>query len=131
MEQIAIETGGKQTVRYIDLSGHRYALDFDYLAFSYAETAYEKEFGVAVNVSEIIEDLLRSRARAVMAFAWGAMRSAGENITFREFAKLLKDYSVLSGITALVTDAVIDMMPAGEAEEGEEHSKNGRSRGGE
>lgn len=126
---MSTETSGRKKTYDIDLGGRTYAAEFDFLAFSYAETAYEETFGVKVNVADIIEDLLRSRARAVMAFAWGGIKSAGTHMSFGTFSKLLNDFDTLGRVTEVVAQAVVDSMPEVDSVPTEDNSKNVPSRG--
>lgn len=108
--------------------GKRYKMDFDMGALANAECAYEQHFGKAVGVNAIIADLVQAKAHAIMAFAYGAMVSAGEAITWEHFCKSVYTFANYQKLTDAVTEALVLMMRSDEEpEEGGE--KNAHSRG--
>lgn len=108
--------------------GKAYRMDFDMGALANAECVYEQRFGKAVGVNVIIGDLVQAKAHAMMAFAYGAMLSAGEKITWERFCKSVYTFENYQKLTEVVSDAMVQMMRSDdEPEEGEE--KNVYSRG--
>ena len=108
--------------------GKTYKMDFDMGALANAECVYEQRFGKAVGVNVIIGDLVQAKAHAMMAFAYGAMLSAGEAITWERFCKSVYTFENYQKLTDIVSEAMVQMMRTDdEPEEGE--GKNVHSRG--
>lgn len=109
-------------------NGKTYKMDFDMGALANAECVYEQRFGKAVGVDVIIGDLVQAKAHAMMAFAYGAMLSAGETITWECFCKSVYTFENYQRLTDIVSEAIVQMMRTDdEPEEGE--GKNVHSRG--
>ncbi len=108
--------------------GKTYRMDFDMGALANAECVYEQRFGKTVGVNVIIGDLVQAKTHAMMAFAYGAMISAGEAITWERFCKSVYTFENYQKLTDIVSEAMVQMMRTDdEPEEGEE--KNAHSRG--
>lgn len=108
--------------------GKVYKMDFDMGALANAECIYEKHFGKAVGVNAIIGDLVQAKAHAMMAFAYGAMLSAGEKITWERFCKSVYTFENYQKLTDVVSEAMVAMMRTDEDPE-EDGKKNVHSRG--
>lgn len=119
MNSLAMHTNSQ----IVTIKGKEYRMDFDPQALSIAEQIYLTRFEREVNVGVIIAELFSAKLAAVMAFAYGAMRSAGEKISWEQFSKELftfGDYdpvfdATLSGIEALMPD-VDDKNETGETD---------------
>lgn len=109
--------------------GAKYRMDFDMGALANAECVYEQHFGKAVGVDAIIRDLVGGKAHAVMAFAYGAMMSADEKITWKQFCEGVFTFANYQRLVDTVSEALMCMMRSDgdEPEEGDE--KNAHSRG--
>ena len=107
--------------------GSKRKMDFDMGAMAQAEMIYEDKFGKSVGVDAIIEELIMGKARAMMAFAYGAMVSAGEKLTWAEFCKSVWTFENYEQLHAVVLQAVLRMMHSGDTEGSAE--KNADSRG--
>ena len=75
-----------QTVRF-EANGKNYGMTFDLMALAEAEQAYKRQYGEQLNVYGIIAELTTGSFSALMAAAYGAMRSAGEKMSWDTFAK--------------------------------------------
>ena len=107
--------------------GKTYRMDFDMAALANAEGIFEDKFGKSVGVDAIIADLVQAKARAMMAFAYGAMLSAGEKITWEDFAKSVYTFENYNALADAVTTALLRMMRPEDGEGSAE--KNADSRG--
>lgn len=109
--------------------GKKYRMDFDMGALANAECIYEQRFGKSAGVDVIIRDLIQGKAHAVMAFAYGAMISAEEKVTWKQFCESIFTFANYQKLTDVVSEALTGMMKTEEdaPEEGDE--KNARSRG--
>lgn len=107
-------------------------MDFDLGALAQAEGVYEDRYGRAVSIDIIIGELVQGRARALMALTYGAMLSAGEKLTWEQFAKSVYTFANYASLSNVVSDAVLVMMRSGddEDEDSGDGSKNAPSRGG-
>lgn len=115
-----------ETVKLSDGTTRR--MEFDMGAFAHAENAYELHFGKCVNVNVIIGELARQQMRSVMAMAYGAMISAGEKLTWEQFAKGVFTYADSLTLTDAVANAVLKMYRGNDGG-GEGDEKNVNSRG--
>lgn len=107
--------------------GKSYRMDFDMGALANAEGIYESKFGKIVGVDVIIGELVSGMARATMAFAYAALISAGEKLTWEEFGKNIYTFENYNVIMDAVTEGLAAMMRSdGDTED---DSKNGDSRG--
>ena len=107
--------------------GKSYRMDFDMGALANAEGIYESKFGKIVRVDVIIGELVSGMARATMAFAYAALISAGEKLTWEEFGKNIYTFENYNVLMDAVTEGLAAMMRSdGDAED---DSKNGDSRG--
>ena len=107
--------------------GKSYRMDFDMGALANAEGIYESKFGKIVGVDAIIGELVSGMARATMAFAYAALISAGEKLTWEEFGKNIYTFENYNVLMDAVTEGLAAMMRSdGDAED---DSKNGDSRG--
>ena len=106
--------------RVLELDGKAWKLDFDMQALSYAEQVYLSEYGRDVNVSGIIAELTEAKLTAVMAFCYGAMRSAGERLTWEAFSKTVFTWEHFDKVFALVSDAILELFSGGEGEAAQE-----------
>ena len=107
--------------------GKSYRMDFDMGALANAEGIYESKFGKIVGVDVIIGELVYGMARATMAFAYAALISAGEKLTWEEFGKNIYTFENYNVIMDAVTEGLAAMMRSdGDTED---DSKNGDSRG--
>lgn len=102
-------------------------MDFDMGALAQAEMVYEDRFGKSVGVDAIIAELIMGKARAMMAFAYGAMISAGEKVTWKDFCGCVWTFDNYEQLHAVVLGAVLRMMHSGSTEGSAE--KNASSRG--
>lgn len=107
--------------------GKSYRMDFDMATLANAEGIYESKFGKIVGVDVIIGELVSGMARAVMAFAYAALISAGEKMTWEEFGKTIYTFENYNVIMDIVTEGLAAMMRTDNESEGDE--KNGDSRG--
>lgn len=108
-------------------NGETYRMDFDMAALANAEGIFEDKFGKSVGVDAIIADLVQAKARAMMAFAYGAMLSAGEKITWEDFSKSVYTFENYNVLADAVTTALLRMMRPEDGEGSAE--KNADSRG--
>lgn len=107
--------------------GKSYRMDFDMGALANAEGIYESKFGKIVGVDVIIGELVSGMARATMAFAYAALISAGEKLTWEEFGKNIYTFENYNVLMDAVTEGLAAMMHSdGDTED---DSKNGDSRG--
>lgn len=107
--------------------GKSYRMDFDMGALANAEGIYESKFGKIVGVDVIIGELVSGMARATMAFAYAALVSAGEKLTWEEFGKNIYTFENYNVIMDAVTEGLAAMMRSDGDTEAD--SKNGDSRG--
>lgn len=111
--------------RTVEIGGITYKLDFDMQALSFAEQLYLDYYGRDVNVSEIIRELFGMKASALSAFIFGAMRSAGEKVTWEEFSKRIFTYGNFDVMMDVATDAIGALLaPGGETGNGQDNAKN-------
>lgn len=107
--------------------GKSYRMDFDMGALANAEGIYESKFGKIVGVDVIIGELVSGMARATMAFAYAALISAGEKLTWEEFGKNIYTFENYNVLMDAVTEGLAAMMRSdGDTED---DSKNVDSRG--
>lgn len=110
--------------------GAKYRMDFDMGALANAECVYEQHFSKAVGVDAIIRDLVSGKAHAVMAFAYGAMMSAEEKVTWKQFCESVFTFENYQKLMDVVSEALMGMMRSDSDEpEAEDDEKNGNSRG--
>ena len=107
--------------------GKSYRMDFDMGALANAEGIYESKFGKIVGVDVIIGELVSGMARATMAFAYAALISAGEKLTWEEFGKNIYTFENYNVLMDAVTEGLAAMMRSDGDTEAD--SKNGDSRG--
>lgn len=107
----------------------KYKMDFDMGALANAECVYDQHFGKAVGVDAIIRDLIHGKACAVMAFAYGAMISAEEKVTWKQFCESVFTFANYQKLTDVVSDALTEMMKTDEETPEEGDEKNALSRG--
>lgn len=123
------ELGLKAKTAVVELQdGKNYRMDFDMGALANAEGVYEEHFGKPVGIDTIISELVQGRTRALMAITYGAMISAGENLTWRQFGKSIYTFENYHQLSETVTDALLAMMGS-QDESTEDGSKNASSRG--
>ena len=107
--------------------GKSYRMDFDMGALANAEGIYESKFGKIVGVDVIIGELVYGMARATMAFAYAALISADEKLTWEEFGKNIYTFENYNVLMDAVTEGLAAMMRSdGDTED---DSKNVDSRG--
>lgn len=104
----------REPQRVLKLNGRTYKLDFDMQALAFAEEVYLRQYGRGLNVAEIIEELTQAKLTAVMAFAYGALRSAGESVTWEHFTKEIFTYDHFDSVFELVSDAILGLFPESE-----------------
>lgn len=75
-----------QTIRF-EANGKNYGMTFDLMALAEAEQAYKRQYGEQINAYGIIAELTGGSLSALMAAAYGAMRSAGEKMAWDTFAR--------------------------------------------
>ncbi len=92
--------------RAIKIGDCTYKLDFDMQALSQAEQVYATRFGRDVNVATIVEDLFQVKMSAVMAFAYGALLSAGEKVSWNVFSKEIFTYEHFDEVFNEVSAAI-------------------------
>lgn len=118
----------RTTSAVIKINGTHYKMDFDLMALSVAEQVYSRQYGGTANTYLILAEIMQVQTSAIMALAYGAMISAGEKITWDEFAKGLFTFDNYDAISEAVADNVAAMLGDGdEGAEGDE--KNASSRG--
>ena len=125
--------GIKQNQRLMEIDGVTYKMDFDLQALSYAEQVYLDKYGRGINVSEIITELIQVKLTAVTAFSYGALRSAGEAVTWEKYTKEIFTFDRFDYVFNIVSEAIIGMFaPANNTdEEPGDEGKNSHSRGGQ
>lgn len=92
--------------RVLQIGEKTYKMDFDMQALSLAEQIYTSEFNRDVNVAQIVTDLFEVKMTACMAFAYSALISAGEVITWREFSKKIFTFENFENVFGVVSDAI-------------------------
>lgn len=107
--------------------GKSYRMTFDMATLANAEGIYESRFGKTVGVDVIIGEMVSGMARSVMAFAYAALMSAGEKLTWEQFGKNVYTFENYQSLTDMITEGLAAMMRTGEETEGD--SKNVDSRG--
>lgn len=107
----------KTNSEIVEIGGQAYRMDFDPQALSHAEQVYLRHFDRAVNAGEIITELYGAQLSAVMAFAYGAMRSAGNDITWQRFAKDIFTLDDCEAVFEATTRAIRAMSPEPTAED--------------
>ena len=108
--------------------GRKVRMDFDMGALAYTEGVFEDRFGKPVGVDAIIGDLVQGKSRAMMAFAYGAMMSAGEKLTWEDFCKSVWTFANYKRLSDAVIGALVRMVHADDDAEGSAE-KNADSRG--
>lgn len=111
-----------ETVRF-EANGKSYGMTFDLMALAEAEQAYKRQYGEQINVYGIISELTGGSLSALMAAAYGAMRSAGEKMSWDTFARHIlpacdMDWwteTVSGGLVALFGSAADDDAAEGDA----------------
>ncbi len=88
-------------------------------ALSLAENVYKTQFGSDINVSEIVLELFKVKMTALMAFTYGAIRSAGTKMTWDEFSKTVFTYDNFDDVFAVVSDAITELFSMGDDEDDE------------
>ena len=114
----------KTNARIIKIDGRSYRMDFDMEALSQAEQVYFTHYGRNVNISEIIKELTEVKMSAVMALAYGALISAGNNIEWRTFSKEIFNFTNFENVFDVVEEAVRAMFENPTADSGSADSKN-------
>ena len=69
----------------LEIDGTEYPLRFDNGAFRVAEDVYELYYGRMLNFAQIAQQLAAGKLGAIMAMMYGAMKSAGADMTWAEF----------------------------------------------
>lgn len=98
----------------ITLNGKTYKMDFDMQAFSFAEMVYKTEYGLEADVATVISDLFEAKLTPVMAFSYGAIRSAGEAVTWKKFSKEIFTYENYDEVMSVVVEAITEMFDSGD-----------------
>jgi hypothetical protein len=96
----------KTNNRIVEINGETYRLDFDMQALSFAEQLYLEHYGRDVNVTEIIRELYAMKMSALAVFIYGAMRSAGEKVTWEQFSKRIFTYTNFYALFEVALDAI-------------------------
>ncbi|NLI22285.1 MAG: hypothetical protein GX418_12175 [Clostridiales bacterium] len=106
--------------RVLKLKDKTYLLDFDMQALSLAENVYKTQFGSDINVSEIVLELFKVKMTALMAFTYGAIRSAGTKMTWDEFSKTVFTYDNFNDVFAVVSEAITELFSMGDDDDDKE-----------
>ncbi len=104
--------------RTVRIGETTYKMDFDMQALSMAEQVYAQYFARPdANVAEIVKDLFAVKMSAVMAFAFGALTSAGESVTWDDFSKKIFTYEHFDEVFGEVTEAIKALFNTGDDDE--------------
>ena len=96
--------------RILKIGDKTYRLSFDMLALSHAEQVYLQAYGVHSNCGHIVAELSHGSATALMAMTYGAMRSAGEKMTWEQFAREIFTFEHFDAVYEVVSDALCEML---------------------
>lgn len=91
------------------IGGKSRNLDFDHMMLASAEQAYEGIGGLAVSANGIISRAVAGQVSAIMALAYGALKSAGEKISWQLFAKEIFPKMDEDWWTETVSDGLLAM----------------------
>lgn len=100
----------RNNCRMLEINGKTYRLDFDMEALSQTEQVYHTHYGRDVNIRDIIAELIQVKISAIMALTYGAMVSADNRISWKEFSKDIFTYDTLDSVLDVVLGAVTEMM---------------------
>ncbi len=105
----------------MDIGGKPRNMDFDHMMMAAAEQAYEGIGGAVVSANAIISRAVAGQVGAIMALAYGALKSAGEKISWQLFAKEIFPKMDEDWWTETVSDGLLAMF--GSTEENTETDK--------
>ena len=108
--------------REIKIKDKHYALMFDMNAFSHAEQVYAVEYGRMINCGAIITEMMDGAISALMALAYGALRSGGAKMTYAQFVQDVMTYEQFDPVYEAVTAALFDAMGVNGAEKSKEEA---------
>jgi len=115
----------RATPHEAELGGKRYQLLFDMAAFACAEQVYYMEYGRKCNCGEIIIDMLDGLTSALMALTYGALRSGGAGMSYRQFAQEIMTYTQYDALFDVAEKALIQAMGVEDTkEQAQEDAKN-------
>lgn len=109
----------KTNNRVLEIGGRTLRLDFDHQALCYAEQTYATQYGRDVNVAEIIRELYGMKSSALSAFVYGALRSAGEKVSWEEFSKKVFTYAHFDAVMDVALEAIQALFAPGEGDPAE------------
>lgn len=104
------------TPHEVTLGKKTYPLLFDMAAFAAAEQVYCTEYQRTVNCGQIITEMLEGLTSALMALAYGALRSGGLQTTYRDFAQKVMVYGQYDALCDTVERALIQAMGVDQAQ---------------
>lgn len=114
------ETRGRELiapVRHITLNGQSYALAFSNEAIRTAENVYEEHYHRDYGFERILQDIVKRKYYAVMAFFYGVVIAGGSTMTWAEFDATFKLDSV-EGVAEVIEEGLRAAMPGAEGTEG-------------
>lgn len=113
--------------KIVTIGEETYTMDFDMQALSIAEQVYAtRYFRPEINVAQIIKELYDVKISACMAFAYGAILSAGQAVPWEKFSKEIFTYEHFDAIFAEVQEAIEALFKTDDAiiPEGDHDTKN-------
>lgn len=116
------ETRGRELeapVKHITLDGQSYALVFSNEAIRTAEDIYETVYHKDYGFERILQDIVKRKYYAVMAFFYGVISAGGSPMTWAEFDAAFRLDSV-EGVAEIIEEGLRAAMPGAEAGEGDD-----------
>lgn len=107
-----------------DIGGKPRNMDFDHMMMAAAEQAYEGIGGVVVSANAIISRAVAGQVSAIMALAYGALKSAGEKISWNMFVNELFPKQKNDWWTDTVSKGLLAMFGEADTESVDEPEKN-------
>ena len=105
----------------VDIGGKPRNLDFDHMMMAAAEQTYESVGGIVLGANGIISRAVAGQVSAIMALAYGALKSAGEKISWQLFAKEIFPKMDEDWWTDTVSDGLLAMFGSPEKSESEKN----------
>ncbi len=102
-----------------DIGGKPRNMDFDHMMLAAAEQAYEGIGGVVLGANGIISRAVAGQMSAIMALAYGALKSAGEKISWHLFVKEIFPKMDEDWWTETVSDGLLAMLGSDNGENNE------------
>lgn len=97
-------------LNHLEIDGKEYRLRFDNGAFRVAEDVYELYYGRMLNFAQIAQQLAAGKLGAIMAMMYGAMQSAGADMSWAEFNEKFS-LSSIPGVREMLVKSVQDALP--------------------